>query len=688
LAQSCAAPFFAHVKAGKDARGAGSNGSQLRSTGAACPGAREMKRLAFFLVVVVCLQARAVAASSACPLVPRFSAAPFVFVSRSVRFHAAFAGKGFNGNQTQKVVTKDAKTTTTEFTYTTRDQLRFIAADGATKEELLYDDLGRRIRKNGDYEHWDGRSLVAETDYASGGLLRGYTHGLTLLRENVLGNMVEAYTDGMGSVGALVPENGTAANAGHYRYDAYGNFRTSAHPGDCSADPSGLTCNAPLTYTGHLYDQESNLFYFGARYYDPETGRFLTNDPVAGDALNPPSLHKYLYTYDSPMVYTDPWGEAVGDWWDVRSYADAEAWKNIGHDLWNVASLGTLERVEKQNNLGTWSGVGESVFQGARSISNTASLGLQESIYEAQMEEGPGLRSIGMGISKAAYNLTPMEEIRQLVQEGDQMSTGEKVSAVFMGISKTAGLIAGAKAGGEWGAGKINGVASKPVMQGESGIKPVEEAPQSTNREYISDEVTTQAREARNAPNAAKISTDVPADNYNHGPFTVAEESSAGEAAYDPHSLGAGEVPVDGVAAGNTSAALSGCRKAVLNRQLAMLADDVGYNVSPESWFSKYDTLGRSGTYLTDRQAIADVLGDFKLGPQRLPPITTTALEKALGLEPGSLNNGFRITEVQGISKMNPRSPLTGNRYYLGPGAGLPGGGPEMVVDPIETGRR
>jgi hypothetical protein len=111
-------------------------------------------------------------------------------------------------------------------------------------------------------------------------------------------------------------------------------------------------------------------------------------------------------------------------------------------------------------------------------------------------------------------------------------------------------------------------------------------------------------------------------------------------------------------------------------------------NVSPESWFSKYDTLGRSGTYLTDRQAIADVLGDFKLGPQRLPPITTTALEKALGLEPGSLNNGFRITEVQGISKMNPRSPLTGNRYYLGPGAGLPGGGPEMVVDPIETGRR
>jgi filamentous hemagglutinin len=83
--------------------------------------------------------------------------------------------------------------------------------------------------------------------------------------------------------------------------------------------------------------------------------------------------------------------------------------------------------------------------------------------------------------------------------------------------------------------------ASEPVMQTEGGIKPVEEAPQSTNREYISDEVTAQARAARNAPNAAKISTDVPADNYNHGPFIVAEESSAGEAAYGQQSFAAAE---------------------------------------------------------------------------------------------------------------------------------------------------
>jgi hypothetical protein len=118
-----------------------------------------------------------------------------------------------------------------------------------------------------------------------------------------------------------------------------------------------------------------------------------------------------------------------------------------------------------------------------------------------------------------------------------------------------------------------------------------------------------------------------------------------------------------------------------------MLAEDVGFNVSPESWFTKYDTLGRSGSFVTDRQAITDVLGDFTPGLQSTSPRVTSSLEGALGLEPKSLANGFRISEVRGISGMNPRSPLTGNPYFQGPGQGLPGGGPEIVVDPLPTGR-
>ena len=51
------------------------------------------------------------------------------------------------------------------------------------------------------------------------------------------------------------------------------------------------------------------LYYAKARYYDPELGLFLTEDPFQGEVNNPPSLHRYLYAYQNPTVWVDPTGE-------------------------------------------------------------------------------------------------------------------------------------------------------------------------------------------------------------------------------------------------------------------------------------------------------------------------------------------------------------------------------------------
>ncbi len=40
-------------------------------------------------------------------------------------------------------------------------------------------------------------------------------------------------------------------------------------------------------------------------YYDPSEGRFISEDTYLGDPGNPPSLHRYLYAYSNPTVYTD-----------------------------------------------------------------------------------------------------------------------------------------------------------------------------------------------------------------------------------------------------------------------------------------------------------------------------------------------------------------------------------------------
>src|SRR5205807_8029786 len=79
-----------------------------------------------------------------------------------------------------------------------------------------------------------------------------------------------------------------------YQYDAWGRVRAQLG-----------TSDNPRQYTGHYKDGETGLHYFGARYYDDETGRFLTQDPYLGEGKNPPSLHRYLYAYANPLRYVD-----------------------------------------------------------------------------------------------------------------------------------------------------------------------------------------------------------------------------------------------------------------------------------------------------------------------------------------------------------------------------------------------
>jgi RHS repeat-associated protein len=60
-----------------------------------------------------------------------------------------------------------------------------------------------------------------------------------------------------------------------------------------------------LTYTGRQYDADSDLYYCRARWYDAQTGQFISQDPlgfVGGDA----NLSRYCG--NSPMNFTDPSG--------------------------------------------------------------------------------------------------------------------------------------------------------------------------------------------------------------------------------------------------------------------------------------------------------------------------------------------------------------------------------------------
>jgi RHS repeat-associated protein len=75
-------------------------------------------------------------------------------------------------------------------------------------------------------------------------------------------------------------------------------------------------------FTGKEKDS-TGLYYYGARYYDPEIGRWIERDLRRGVAENPMSLNRYVYCYNNPLRYVDPDGLAprVHNWSADAVYA-------------------------------------------------------------------------------------------------------------------------------------------------------------------------------------------------------------------------------------------------------------------------------------------------------------------------------------------------------------------------------
>jgi RHS repeat-associated protein len=68
-----------------------------------------------------------------------------------------------------------------------------------------------------------------------------------------------------------------------------------------------ISWNSSL-YRGEQYDTDLGLYYLRARYYNPATGRFMSRDPLDGNAFDPKTLHKYLYVGGDPVNWIDPSG--------------------------------------------------------------------------------------------------------------------------------------------------------------------------------------------------------------------------------------------------------------------------------------------------------------------------------------------------------------------------------------------
>ena len=63
-----------------------------------------------------------------------------------------------------------------------------------------------------------------------------------------------------------------------------------------------------VCYTGGIYDQSTGLYYLNAWYYNPEDGRFVTEDTYRGETAKPETGHLYAYCANNPVRFIDPTG--------------------------------------------------------------------------------------------------------------------------------------------------------------------------------------------------------------------------------------------------------------------------------------------------------------------------------------------------------------------------------------------
>jgi RHS repeat-associated protein len=117
----------------------------------------------------------------------------------------------------------------------------------------------------------------------------------------------------------LIVDTTTGAIAQRIDYDAFGNMTADSNPGF-----------QPFGFAGGLYDRDTRLVRFGARDYDPETGRWMTKDPLlfGGHQVN-----LYGYVRNDPINLLDPTGldvqlcRTVADigWWN-KYFLKVEHW--------------------------------------------------------------------------------------------------------------------------------------------------------------------------------------------------------------------------------------------------------------------------------------------------------------------------------------------------------------------------
>jgi RHS repeat-associated protein len=200
-----------------------------------------------------------------------------------------------NGNMIKRVINGQV----TRYIYNANNRLiRIEDGSGGVIANYYYDPFGRRLWKevNGErtYFHYSEQGLIAEYD-DQGDPIRfyGYKPGSSWTTDPVFlkknGEYYFYHNDHLGTPQKLTASNGRVVWSA--RYASFGGTQLLEQE-----------IRNPLRFPGQYYDMKTGLHYNYYRYYDPQKGRYLMQDPIGMEG----GINLFSYTINNPLKYMDP----------------------------------------------------------------------------------------------------------------------------------------------------------------------------------------------------------------------------------------------------------------------------------------------------------------------------------------------------------------------------------------------
>lgn len=218
------------------------------------------------------------------------------------------------------------------FIWNVENRLQDLSAPGGSVGSV-YDHTGTRIKKtaSGSTTYFPFAGYEIE-----GSIVKKYIRvGNETLAAKIGGDIRFYHNDHQGGVNLI-----TDMFAGIVQLDEY--------------DPWGKVSrsegNAEKTrrFNGKELDAESGLYYYGARYYDPDLARFVSPDTFVQEPANPQNLNRYSYTINNPQKYVDPSGHFFGLIFSLIFKASIAAKLTAATDPWGFL----LSKIPKKVNAG------------------------------------------------------------------------------------------------------------------------------------------------------------------------------------------------------------------------------------------------------------------------------------------------------------------------------------------------